>query len=93
MSFGAKNSQIVYKIMLKEAMPNIVAGVTNTVISIVGYSAMAGSIGGGGLGDIAIRYGYYRYQTDVLYLTVIILFVLVQVLQTIGNVIYRRLLR
>lgn len=92
-SFGAKNSQIVFKIMLKEAMPNIVAGVTNTVISIVGYSAMAGSIGGGGLGDIAIRYGYYRYQTDVLYLTVIILFILVQILQTIGNYFYRRLLR
>jgi D-methionine transport system permease protein len=92
-SLGANNRQIILKVMLPEAMPNIVAGITNTVISIVGYSAMAGSIGGGGLGDIAIRYGYHRYQMDVLYVTVIILFLLVQLFQTIGNIVYRRLVR
>ena len=64
-SFGASNTQIIFKVMLKEAVPSIMSGITLTIISIVGYSAMAGAIGGGGLGQVAISYGYQRFQTDV----------------------------
>lgn len=80
-SFGASNMQIIFKVMLKEAIPSIVSGITLTIISIVGYSAMAGAIGGGGLGDVAIRYGYQRFQTDMMVATCIILIVIVQALQ------------
>lgn len=90
-SFGATKTQIIFKVMIKEAMPSIASGLTLTVISIVGYSAMAGVIGGGGLGDTAIRYGYQRFQTDIMIYTVIILIVLVQLLQAIGNFAYRKL--
>jgi D-methionine transport system permease protein len=90
-SFGASNSQIIFKVMLKEAMPSIVLGITLTVISVVGYSAMAGAVGGGGLGDIAIKYGYYRFETNIMIYTVVILIILVQIFQSIGNIIYKRL--
>lgn len=90
-SFGASNLQIIFKVMIKEAMPSIVLGITLTVISVVSYSAMAGAIGGGGLGDVAIKYGYYRFQNDVMAYTVIVLIILVQVLQSIGNAIYKKL--
>ncbi|MCH3963865.1 MAG: ABC transporter permease [Clostridium sp.] len=90
-SFGASNTQIIFKVMIKEALPSIVLGITLTVISIVGCSAMAGTVGGGGLGDVAIKYGYYRFETDVMIYTVIILIIFVQLLQTIGNLIYRKL--
>lgn len=90
-SFGASNSQIIFKVMLKEAMPSIMSGITLTIISIVGYSAMAGAIGGGGLGDAAIKYGYQRFQTEIMLYTVIILIVFVQFLQGLGNVIYKKL--
>lgn len=90
-SFGASNWQIIYKVILKEAFPSIILGITLTVISVVGYSAMAGAIGGGGLGDVAIKYGYYRFKTDIMVYTVVILIVLVQLFQSIGNVIYKRL--
>ena len=76
-SFGASNTQIIFKVMLKEAVPSIISGLTLTIISIIGYSAMAGTVGGGGLGDVAIRYGYQRYQTDVMIVTVIILIIIV----------------
>lgn len=89
-SFGASNSQIIFKVMLKEAMPSIMSGITLTIISIVGYSAMAGAIGGGGLGDAAIKYGYQRFQKDVMLYTVIILIVFVQFLQSLGNLIYKK---
>ncbi|MBC2580138.1 methionine ABC transporter permease [Clostridium sp. DJ247] len=89
-SFGASNIQIIFKVMLKEAMPSIVLGITLTVISVVGYSAMAGAVGGGGLGDVAIKYGYYRFKTDVMIYTVIVLIVLVQVLQSVGNIVYKK---
>ena len=69
-SFGASNTQIIFKVMIKEAVPAIISGLTLTIISIIGYSAMAGSIGGGGLGDLAIRFGYQRFQTDVMIVTV-----------------------
>lgn len=90
-SFGASNTQIIFKVMLKEAMPSIMLGITLTIISVVGYSAMAGAIGGGGLGDAAIRYGYQRFQTDIMIYTVIVLVVFVQVLQGLGNLLYKRL--
>lgn len=90
-SFGASNKQIIFKVMLKEAIPSIISGLTLTIISIIGYSAMAGTVGGGGLGDVAIRYGYQRYQTDVMIVTVIILVIIVQALQTLGNYLYKKL--
>ena len=90
-SVGASNMQIIFKVMLKEAIPSIVSGITLTIISIVGYSAMAGAIGGGGLGDVAIRYGYQRFQTDMMVATCIILIVIVQALQILGNYFYNKL--
>lgn len=90
-SFGASNMQIIFKVMLKEAVPSIISGLTLTIISIIGYSAMAGTVGAGGLGDLAVRYGYQRYQTDVMIVTVIILVIIVQVLQTLGNYFYKKL--
>lgn len=90
-SFGASNTQIIFKVMLKEALPYIVQGITLTVINVVGCSAMAGAVGGGGLGDVAIKYGYYRFKTDILIYTVIVLIILVQILQTFGNIIYNKL--
>ncbi|ENZ31025.1 methionine ABC transporter permease [Clostridium butyricum] len=90
-SFGASNMQIIFKVMLKEAIPSIVSGITLTIISIVGYSAMAGAIGGGGLGDVAIRYGYQRFQTDMMVATCIILIVIVHALQILGNYFYNKL--
>ncbi|AOR22324.1 methionine ABC transporter permease [Clostridium taeniosporum] len=90
-SFGASNFQIIFKVMLKEAIPSIVSGITLVLISIVGYSAMAGTLGAGGLGDVAIRYGYQRFETDFMILTCIILIILVQLLQFLGNYFYRKL--
>lgn len=90
-SFGASNTQIIFRVMLKEAVPAITSGLTLTVISIIGYSAMAGTVGAGGLGDLAVRYGYQRYQTDIMIVTVVILIIIVQVLQTLGNYLYKKL--
>ena len=90
-SFGASNTQIIFKVMLKEAVPSIISGLTLTIISIIGYSAMAGTVGAGGLGDLAVRYGYQRYQTDVMIVTVIILVIIVQVIQSLGNYLYKKL--
>lgn len=90
-AFGASTHQIIFRVMLKEALPSIVLGITLTVISIIGYSAMAGTIGAGGLGDIAVRYGYQRFKTDIMIYTVIILIIIVQFLQSIGNYAYKRL--
>lgn len=90
-AFGASTTQIIFKVMLKEALPSIVLGITLTVISVIGYSAMAGTIGAGGLGDIAVRYGYQRFKTDIMIYTVIILILVVQIMQSIGNIAYKRL--
>jgi len=90
-AFGASNTQIIFKVMLKEAVPSIMSGITLTIISIVGYSAMAGAIGGGGLGQVAISYGYQRFQTDIMIVTCIILIIVVQGLQLLGNYFYNRL--
>lgn len=90
-SFGSTNKQIIFKVMLKEAIPSIVSGITLTLISVIGYSAMAGIIGGGGLGALAVRYGYQRFQTDVMVVTVIVLIIIVQLLQSLGNYLYNKL--
>ncbi len=84
-SMGATPSQIIYKVLIPEAKPSLVIGGAIAVTTILSYSAMSGFVGGGGLGDIAIRYGYYRYQTDIMLVTVIILVLIVQVLQELGS--------
>ncbi len=86
-SMGANNFQIITRILLGEGKISLIAGATITIGTILGYSAMAGTVGGGGLGDIAIRYGYYRYQANILWITVILLIVLVQIFQLIGSLI------
>lgn len=86
-SMGATTSQIVFKVLIPESMPAIVNGITLTIINIIGYSAMAGAIGGGGLGDVALRYGYQRGQTDVLFVTVVVIIIFVQLIQFVGNII------
>ncbi len=90
-SMGASNLRIVINVMLVEARISLISGATIALGTILGYSAMAGTIGGGGLGDIAVRYGYYRYQTDIMIVTVILLVILVQLFQTIGNLLAKRL--
>ena len=84
-SMGATTRQIITKALLPEAKPGIIAAITVTAIALVGYTAMAGVVGAGGLGDLAIRYGYQRFQDDVMVVTVVMLIVLVQILQTIGD--------
>ncbi|MBQ8670779.1 MAG: ABC transporter permease [Oscillospiraceae bacterium] len=83
-SMGATNAQIVWKVLLPEAKPSLIVGAAISVTTILGYSAMAGFVGGGGLGDIAIRFGYYRYEDEIMLITVIILVLLVQVMQEVG---------
>ena len=83
-AMGASNMQIVTKVMLLEARPSLLNGAAVALITIFGYSAMAGSIGGGGLGDIAIRYGMYRFQPTVMWITVLVMIVLVQIMQEAG---------
>lgn len=84
-AMGASKAQIVRKVLLPEARPGIIAGITITTVALVAYTAMSGLVGGGGLGDLAIRYGYQRYQPEVMLISVIILVLLVQVLQMIGD--------
>ena len=91
LSMGATPLQIIRRVLLPEAMPSIVAQLTTVIISLVGESAMAGAIGGGGLGDLAIRYGYQRFRPDVMIATVVILIILVQVVQFLGNWLSKRL--
>lgn len=83
-SMGASPFQIVYKVLLPEARPSLVVGSAIAITTILGYSAMAGATGGGGLGDIAIRYGYHRYQKDIMFITVVLLVLVVQVFQEVG---------
>ncbi len=90
-AMGASLRRIVFGVMVPEALPALVRGLSLTAITLVGYSAMAGAIGGGGLGDIAIRYGYHRYQTDVMFVTIVLLILLVQLIQAAGNAFARRL--
>ncbi|EAK9993960.1 ABC transporter permease [Campylobacter lari] len=88
-SYGASKAQIIFKVMLSEALPSIINGITLILIIVIGFSAMAGTVGGGGLGDVAIRYGYERFRTDIMIQTVVILIILVQIIQFIGNILYK----
>jgi len=89
-AMGAKRRQVVLGALLPEAMPGLIAAATVTAIALVSYTAMAGVVGAGGLGDLAIRFGYQRFQTDVMVVTVVLLLVLVQALQMVGDAVVRR---
>jgi D-methionine transport system permease protein len=84
-AMGGTTWQIVRRVLLPEALPGLIAGATVTAIALVGYTAMAGVVGAGGLGDLAIRFGYQRFQTDVMVVTVVLLLVIVQILQVLGD--------
>lgn len=92
-SMGSTNAQIIFKVLIPESMPGLVDGVTMTIINLIGYSAMAGAIGGGGLGDLAIRYGYMRFQNDVLIAAVVVILILVGIIQMIGTKISSAMLK
>lgn len=90
-SMGASNLKIVLKVLIPEAKPSLIQGAAIAVTTILGYSTMAGFVGGGGLGNIAVTYGYYRYETEVMFLAVALLVVIVQILQEIGTFLARKL--
>lgn len=90
-SMGATNWQIIWRVLLPESVSSLVSGLTLTIINILGYTAMAGAIGGGGVGDLAIRYGFQRFRTDILWITVVILIILVQCIQSLGNLVAAKL--
>ena len=89
-SMGASNLTIIFKVMIPETMPHIIHGLTVTVISLIGFSAMAGTIGAGGLGDLAIRFGYQRFKTDIMVYSVIVIIIVVQIIQSLGNYLVNR---
>ncbi len=91
LSCGASIPRIVISALLPEALPSIVRGVSITLIAVLGYTAIAGAVGAGGLGDIAIRYGYYRYEDEVMIVTVVLLIILVQLIQTIGDLVAKKI--
>ena len=88
-SSGARKSHVIFKIILPEARVSLINNITVTAITVLGFSAMAGLVGGGGIGDLAYRYGYQRYKKEVMILCILLLIILVQVIQTIGDVIVR----
>lgn len=90
-AMGASNMRIIVKVLLVEARTSLITGATIAIGTILGYSAMSGAVGGGGLGDIAIRYGYYRYQSDIMIVTVILLVILVQIFQSVGMLIANKI--
>ena len=90
-SFGASTTQIIFRVMLPEALPAIILNVAVLAIALIGYSAMAGAVGGGGLGDLAYRLGYNRFQTDVTLWCILVLVILVRCIQSLGNLLYRYL--
>jgi D-methionine transport system permease protein len=91
LAMGATPGQVIRKVLLPEALPGIAAGITITIISLIGYSAMAGAVGGGGLGDLGIRYGYQRFDGVMMIAVVIVLIVLVQLVQSLGDYFVRRM--
>lgn len=91
-AMGSTNWQIIYKVVIPEAFPSVISGITLTIINLIGYSAMAGTIGGGGLGDLAIRYGYQRFRTDVMVAAVVVILVLVELIQFVGTVLVNKML-
>ncbi|MFA6709438.1 MAG: methionine ABC transporter permease [Fusobacterium sp.] len=84
-SMGANNLTLIFKVMIPETLPHLIHGITVTIISLIGYSAMAGTIGAGGLGDLAIRFGYQRFKVDIMIYAVIVIIILVQLIQSLGN--------
>ena len=90
-AMGSGPMDIIFRVYLREGLPGIIRGVTITFISLIGSSAVAGSVGGGGLGDLAIRYGYQRFQTDITFVTVIILLILVSIIQGVGNMLIKKM--
>ena len=91
-AMGSTNMQIIVKVLVPDALPSLVSGITLTIINLIGYSAMAGAIGGGGLGDLAIRYGYQRFRTDIMIAAVVVILILVEVIQFIGTKISSKLM-
>ena len=91
-SMGSTNWQIIYIVLVPEAMPSVVSGITLTIITLIGYSAMAGTLGGGGLGDLAIRYGYQRFRTGIMVASVIVIIILVALIQFAGTKITNRMM-
>ncbi|MBU5427439.1 ABC transporter permease [Tissierella pigra] len=85
LAMGATVPQIILKVLIPESLPSIVSGITLTIINIIGYSAMAGAIGGGGLGDLAVRFGLYKWQKNIMFISLIVIIVLVQGIQILGN--------
>lgn len=92
-AIGSTNWQLIYKVLLPEALPALVDGITLTVINLIGYSAMAGAIGGGGLGDLAIRYGYQRFRTEMMIVAVVVIIVLVELIQFAGSKVSARMMK
>ena len=91
-AMGSTNWQIIIKVLIPEALPSLISGITLTIINLIGYSAMAGAIGGGGLGDLAIRYGYQRFRPSYMVASVVIIIVMVELIQFIGDRISKRLI-
>lgn len=91
-AMGSTNWQIIYKVLVPEVLPSVVSGITLTVINLISYSAMAGTLGGGGLGDLAIRYGYQRFRTDIMIASVIVIIVLVALIQFLGSKLSERII-
>lgn len=89
-SMGSTPLEIIFRVYIREGLPGIIRAITITMVSLIGLSTMAGSIGGGGLGDLAIRYGHQRYQTDITYVTVIIILILVSLIQSAGNFLIKK---
>lgn len=90
-AMGANVKQIIFRVMIPEALPSMIMGASLATITLVGYTAMAGAVGGRGLGDIALRFGYYRYETDIMIVTIVLLVVLVQLIQNIGNILSKKI--
>lgn len=90
-SFGATNTQIIFKVMVKEATPSIITGITLSAITILGYTAMAGAVGAGGLGNVALMYGYQQFDKNVMIFTVVSLVVVVQIIQGLGDFLYKKI--
>lgn len=89
LSYGATKTQIIFKVIFIEALPSIINAITLTLIVVIGFTAMAGAVGGGGLGDVAMRYGFQRFRLDIMAYTVIILIAMVQIIQSSGNFLYK----
>ncbi len=93
LAMGSGPVDIIFRVYLREGLPGIIRGITITFVNLIGLSAMAGSVGGGGLGDFAIRYGYQRFQIDITYVTIMILLIFVSIIQGLGNLLIKKILK